>query len=194
MAIDITSMMSKNVVLVDSTYADKVAFNLSVNFERMLERRIPKADLARWLDCVALDGNITPGDNSIQVIFLHEKNKNFINFTPSDFEKEINGMAFKDHLGEFGMEAYPLASDVTTMQEFFVETLRVLLDNEKIENIVIVPDMETYGTAVCSALKKKRKEQEVTLLAMQPVMGTGFNQQILGYSLMSALGIRGDEL
>ena len=46
---------SENVILVDADYVDKVAFDLIVNFERMIGRRIPKADFARWIDCVALD-------------------------------------------------------------------------------------------------------------------------------------------
>ena len=41
---------SRNVILVDGDYIDSVAFNLIVNFERMLGRRIPKADTARWID------------------------------------------------------------------------------------------------------------------------------------------------
>ena len=47
---------SENVILVDADYVDKVAFNLTVNFERMIGRRIPKADMAKWIVCVALDG------------------------------------------------------------------------------------------------------------------------------------------
>lgn len=194
MATDISNMMSENVILIDSAYADKVAFDLTVNFERMLDRRIPKADLAHWLDCVALDGDIEPGENAIQVIFLHEKDKNFANFTPADFDKEINGMAFKDQLGEFSMEAYSVANDVTDMEEFYIETLRVLVDDEKVKNIILVPDMEKYGSAVTDFLKKKHKGTDVTILAMQPLVGNGFYQQILGYSLMSALGIKGSEL
>ena len=49
---------SENVILVDADYVDKVAFNLIVNFERMLGRQIPKADMALWADCVALDGGL----------------------------------------------------------------------------------------------------------------------------------------
>ena len=52
---------SKNVILVDADYVDRVAFNLIVNFERMLGRRIPQADMAKWIDCVALDGGMRPG-------------------------------------------------------------------------------------------------------------------------------------
>lgn len=46
----------ENVILVDADYVDKVVFNLIVNFERMIGRRIPQADMAKWLECVALDG------------------------------------------------------------------------------------------------------------------------------------------
>ena len=53
---------SETVILVDADYADRVAFDLIVNFERMLERRIPAADLPRWLDCLALDGGVRPAD------------------------------------------------------------------------------------------------------------------------------------
>ena len=194
MATDISNMMSDNVLLIDFSYADQVAFDLTVNFERMLERRIPKADLAHWLDCVALDGGITPGENEIQAIFLYDKNKRISCFTPSEAEKDINGKAFKDNLGEFSMEAYPVAEGVTDMTEFYIETLRVLLNNEKIKNIILVPNAEKYGTSVCSMVKKDGKGKSITILAMQPQIGIGFNQQILGYSLMSALGIRGDEL
>ena len=46
----------ENVILVDADYVDKVAFDLIVNFERMIGRQIPQADMAKWLECVALDG------------------------------------------------------------------------------------------------------------------------------------------
>ncbi len=198
MALDTSNMLSETVVLVDCAYIEKVAFDLSVNFERMLERRIPKADLPLWLDCIALDGGITPGDNSIQVIFIHNKSvKTLENFTPSCIQDDINGKAFKDSIGEFSLEAYPVADDITTTEEFFNETLRILLDSDKVKNIMLVPEAEEYGHSVAQFIAKhkdKSKDKDITLFAMQPVMGNGFSQQILGYSLMHALGIKGDEL
>ena len=62
---------SENIILVDADYVDKVAFDLTVNFERMLGRQIPQADMAKWLECVALDGGLRPttdGELSIQVV------------------------------------------------------------------------------------------------------------------------------
>lgn len=189
------SFLSPNVILVDAEYVDSVAFHLSVNFERMLERRIPKVDLAHWLDCVALDGGIEPGNNEIQVIFLHEQkgeSHSFLeNFNPSDLQTEINGKAFKDSIGEFSMEAYPVASDMTNKRDFFLETMQVILNDEPVKNVMLLPNIEEYGHALIAELKKNKKN--VTLFSMSPIMGTGFNQQILGYSLMSAMGIRGEE-
>jgi hypothetical protein len=66
---------SENVILVDADYVDKVAFNLIVNFERMLGRRIPQADIAHWIDCVALDGGIREGDHETFVVLIHNKDK-----------------------------------------------------------------------------------------------------------------------
>ena len=99
---------SENVILVDADYVDKVAFNLIVNFERMLGRRIPQADIARWIDCVALDGGIREGEHETQVVLIHQKGKQGLeNFAPSAYE-ELDGKAFKDHLGEFAINAYPI--------------------------------------------------------------------------------------
>lgn len=36
--------------------------------------------------------------------------------------------------------------------------------------------------------------KRITLLAMQPLTGGNFRQEILGYSLMTALGIKADEI
>ena len=44
-----TAKWCENVMVVDADYIDKVAFDLIVNFERMIERRIPQADMARWI-------------------------------------------------------------------------------------------------------------------------------------------------
>ena len=59
---------NETVILVDADYVDKVAFNLIVNFERMIGRRIPQADMAQWLECVALDGGLREGNHQTQVV------------------------------------------------------------------------------------------------------------------------------
>ena len=190
MALDISNMLSKNIILVDAKYIDNVASDFGTNFERMLNRSISNADLALWLDCIALDGGIEPGENEIQVIFIHN-GQDMLKFSPSNFADEIDGKAFKDNLGEFTLEAYKTANDVTTIGEQFAETLRVLIDAESVENVLIVPNMEMYGESVKHILEKNKKQ--VTLFSIQPQLGAGFSLQQLGFSVMHALGIRSEE-
>lgn len=51
---------SGTVILADADFMDRVAFDLTVNFERMIERRIPKGDMSLWAVCAALDGDYAP--------------------------------------------------------------------------------------------------------------------------------------
>lgn len=194
MAIDTSNMMSENVILIDAAYADKVASILSTHFENELGRKLPKADLAEWLVCLAKESGVTASDNTVQVVFLHGNGTRLCHFMPSDFENEINGKAFGDSLGEFTLEAYPVANDVTTTEEQYVETLRILLDSEKVKRITLVANTEEYADAVTKLLRKENKGKNVTLMTMVPLTGEGFTQQVLGFSIMAAMGIGGNEV
>ncbi len=183
----------ETVILVDADFADNVAFDLTVNFERMLMRRIPQADLSTWLVCMALDGGVPEGRNEVQAVFLHSRQKSLLqNFTPADFS-EIDGKAFDEpRMGEFFMSA--VADEGMTGKSFFVECTEALLGSEEVKRLVLVPDMARYAEGLKALLARDGRRKEVTLLAMQPESGREFQCEILGYSLMQALGIRGDEL
>ncbi len=184
---------SETVVLVDADFLDRVAFDLIVNFERMIGRRIPPGDLCHWLDCIALDGGLRPGANVVQAVFLHAKEKAaFANMKPADFASELDGKAFSDQLGEFTLLSFPV-EEVVSAEDFFVQSLEALIEAEEVKRLLVVADMAACGERVkrsCGEAKGK----EITLFTMEPTPGRGFAQEILGYSLMSALGIRADEL
>ena len=186
---------SENVILVDADYVDKVAFNLIVNFERMLGRRIPQADIARWIDCVALDGGIREGEHETQVVLIHQKGKQGLeNFAPSTYE-ELDGKAFKDHLGEFAINAYPI--EPIAGEDFFTEVLELVTTQKEVKRVMVIPNLEeeTIYNKVREALRQvDDEEKRVTLFAMQPLPGGNYRQEILGYSLMAALGIRSEEI
>ena len=184
---------SETVVLVDADYVDSVAFNLIVNFERMLNRPIPKADLSHWLVCVALDGGLKEGENDIQVVLVHCKEKEVLeNFVPSVFETELDGKAFRDErLGEFKLSAVR-EEDVADADNLFMQSFMALADEKDIKRLILVPDMEQHGAKIRD-VAARTDGKEVTLLVMEPQTGRGFRQEILGYSLMSAMGIRGEE-
>ena len=187
---------SENVILADGDYIDKVAFNLIVNFERMLGRRIPQADIARWIDCVALDGGIREGEHETLVVLIHQKGKQGLeNFMPSSYE-ELNGKAFKDHLGEFAISAYPI-EQTPGGEDFFTEVLELVTAQKEVKRVMVIPNLEDsiIYNKVREALRRvDDEEKRVTLFAMQPLTGGNYRQEILGYSLMAALGIKGEEI
>ena len=187
---------SENVILADADYIDKVAFNLIVNFERMLGRRIPQADIARWIDCVALDGGIREGEHETQVVLIHQKGKQGLeNFVPGTYE-ELDGKAFKDHLGEFAINAYPI-EQIVGDEDFLTEVLALVTAQKEVKRVMVIPNMEdeTIYNKVRETLRRTDDEdRRVTLFAMQPLPGGSYRQEILGYSLMSALGIRSEEI
>ena len=185
---------NENVVIADADYIDKVAFNLIVNVERMLNRRIPQADLARWIDCIALDGGIREGDNHVQVILVHAKQREALaNFRPSHYDTELNGMAFKDHLGEFAISAFP-TEPLVTQQEFLLDILSMACVQECVKRIMLIADTSQMLDKVKGMLKTVDDEKKrITLFDMQPLTPGPYRQEILGYSLMNAMGIRSEE-
>ena len=191
-----SSKWSENVILVDADYVDSVAFDLTVNFERMIGRRIPKADMARWIDCVALDGGIREGSHETQVVLIHGKRRTQMeNFAPGDYAGELDGKAFRDTLGEFQLSALPVEDDVTTAADLFIESLEVISNSKEVKRIMVIPDAEKIYDRVRETLRRvDDEEKRITVFAMQPMTGGNFRQEILGYSLMQALSIRADEI
>lgn len=185
---------TENIILVDADYVDGVAFNLIVNFERMLGRRIPQADMARWIECVALDGGLKPqadGGNVTQVVLVHEKAQ-MDNFLPGMLE-ELDGKAFKGDVGEFLISCVKV-EEMVTKDDLFTDSLRIVSSAPKVRRLMVVPDAEHDYDKVRQTLRQADDEKRITVFAMQPMTGGQFRQEILGYSLMAALGIRGEEL
>ena len=187
---------SENVIIVDADYVDRVAFDLIVNVERMIGRRIHKADLAKWIDCVALDGGLREGEHDTQVVLIHDKKQAALdNFVPASYDDELNGKAFKDHLGEFTVSSFPV-EDITTATDFFLDTVAMVCAQKEVKRVMIIPDAENRAlyADLRHTLQRVDDEKRITVFAMQPMEGGNFRQEILGYSLMNALGIRAEEL
>lgn len=191
--------LSENIILADADYLDYVAFQLSVQFERMIGRRIPKADLSQWAVDVALDGGLRADGKAheTQLILVHEKqNPKMDNFTPSIYDTELNGQAFNDDkLGEFLVNAYPVG-DVVSKDDYILDTVNMVLGHEEVKRLMIIPNGEQGAIyeEVAGALREAPEDKHITLFAMQPMPGGNFRQEILGYSLMNALGIKSEEI
>lgn len=187
---------SENVIIADGEYIDSVAFNLIVNFERMIGRHIPNADMARWLDCIALDGGVKEGEHENQVIFLHQPTSTALqNFSPSSYSDDLDGKAFKDNLGEFLLSSYKVES-IVSKEDFIIDILRTAANHKDVKRIMFIANTDDGAMVdmIRHALKDVDDDKRITVFAMQPLAGGNFRQEILGYSLMSALGIKSDEI
>ena len=188
---------SENVILADADYVDKVAFNLIVNFERMLGRRIPKADLAKWVDCVALDGGLRAGGHETLVVLAHRKEKTQMeNFAPGNYAAELDGKAFKDSLGEFVISAVAI-EEIADSEDYLTEALRLVTAQKEVKRVMVIPNAEDpyiYNKVREVLNRVDDDEQRITVFAMEPKPGGNFRQEILGYSLMAALSITSDEI
>ena len=188
------SKWTENVIVADADYLDAVAFNLIVNFERMLERRIPQADLARWAECAALDGGLRGEGNQVMVVLLREKGtKRMENFQPSDLTTDVDGKAFQGALGEFTFSVVS-TEEVASKKQLTTDILSLVSSQQEVKRLMVVP-ADTLLNDVHPLLNRlDSEERRTTLFTMQPARGGAFRQELLGYSLMAALGINADEI
>ncbi|MBO7140781.1 MAG: hypothetical protein J6W19_09460 [Prevotella sp.] len=192
---------TENIIIADADYVDSVAFNLTVNFERMIGRRIPPADMARWVECIALDGGMRPFDETqapptTQVVLVHGMGKKRMeNFVPGNYSDELHGKAFTGNLGEF-MFTCVNPEGFTTTDALLQDTLQLALQAEDVKRIMVVPSEQ--GTDSVRRIFRQTTDgdtpKRVTVFTMQPTAGGHFSQEMLGYSLMAALGVKGSEL
>ena len=190
---------SEIVILVDAEYVDKVAFDLIVNFERTLGRRIPQADMAQWLECIALDGGLRPTANSqkptatCQVVLIHDRNRQQMdNFQPGKFA-DLDGKAFSGQLGEFLISCVQV-EEMVTKDDLYVDSLQIIANAAEVKRLMVVADSDRIYNKVRETLRQADPDKHITVFAMQPMPNGNFRQEILGYSLMAALGIKSEEI
>lgn len=176
------------VILADADYLDEITSEIVAGLARHLHREVESADLCVWLDNLALDGGLQPGENEIHVIFLHEKySQKFYNFVPSNFEQEISGQAFKDAIGEFKLVAFPV-EEIVTIELLFQQCFEHLKQQPEVERIILVGNMEEYGARVvksCEGIEGK----QIIVLGLREMKGKGFVWKNIAFSLAAALGI-----
>lgn len=187
---------SENVILVDADYVDKVAFDMIVNFERMLGRRIPQADIAQWMEYIALDGGLRPltdanTERSIQTVLLYQQPQ-MKNFLPGAFS-ELDGKAFSGRLGEFLISSVKV-EEMVTKDDLFIDSLQIIANAAEVKRLMVIADTDHIYNKVRDALRQADPDKHITVFTMQPMQGGDYRQEILGYSLMAALGIKSEEL
>ena len=130
----------------------------------------------------------------MQVVLIHSKEKKQLdNFLPASFDKELDGKGFDDpHLGTFSISSLQI-ENLVSGADFFTQAFETLVDAKEVKNLIVVPDTDTSVFDLLAILERTDGEKNVTLLTMEPSSSRRIHTEILGYSLTSALGVRGDE-
>ena len=75
-----------------------------------------------------------------------------------------------------------------------MDVFRLVTAQKAVKRVMLVADMDRLLEQVKSDLRLVDDESKrITVFAMQPLSGGHFRQEILGYSLMNAMGISADE-
>ena len=186
---------AEKVILIDASYINKVTGDLSTHFSQMIGRELPKADLPIFLECVAMDAAVQPGENVLQVLLVYDKEHTKMDaFNPSDLKKELNDVAFKSQLGEFQLNTFE-PSDMADREAFFLEAVKLVADAKEVKHLVIVPSETEYGDKLPEILEKVDGKDSIHVLGMNPLAPSkAFRWEMMGYAVLQALGIRSDEI
>ena len=183
------------VMLIDATYLDRVGCDMTAHFAPIVNRELPKADLANLLECLALDAGVQLGENEVQVIFIYEAGEEKMKFcTPSLLNKELHNMAFKSQLGEFSLYAFQ-PSDMATREDLFIESLQLAGESKDVRRFIIVPDEDGYGKRIGDYINKVEGKESITVFGMNPPAYEGdYSFEMLGFPVLQSLGIRAEAL
>ena len=186
---------AEKVILIDATYINKVTKDLSQHFSQVIGRELPKADLPIFLECVAMDTAIQPGDNTLQVLLVYDKEHAVLDaFNPSDLKKELDDVAFRSRFGEFQLNTFE-PSDMADREAFFLESVKLIADAKEVKRLVVVPSEMEYGDKLPEIFEKVDGKESIHVLGMNPLAESkAFHWEMLGYAVLQALGIRSDEL
>lgn len=188
--------MAPHIIYIDAAYAGTVAFNLTVNFERVLERRIPEADLGLWLDCVALDGGQKPdAGGEVWACFFHDASQPVLRcFRPARFGNEIDGKGFDSPVARFTLFDMASEAHVSTPLDLMRATLEAHASEKEVVRQTVVGDLGDWQRML-GEIARDRGDKALTLLSMeQPSGRTTFGFENLGFSMLKALGVRAEEL
>ncbi len=186
---------AEKVILIDASYINKVTADLSRHFGQVIGRELPKADLPIFLECVAMDAAIQPGENVLQVLLVYDKeNTRMDAFNPGDLKKELNDVAFKSQLGEFQLNTFE-PSDMADREAFFLEAVKLVADAKEVKHLVVIPSETEYGDKLPEIFDKVDGKDSIHVLGMNPPAPSDkFRWEMMGYAVLQALGVRSDEI
>lgn len=184
----------ETVILIDTVLLNIVIRDFKQNFEKMLQRPLQKMDVAQFILNLALDANMPAGSKETQVIFVYDESELRLSHSlPSDLKSELDGVAFRDNLGEF-IFAGLSAEGMVAREDLYFDLLHIISESADVKRIIVIPPEQSNKETLRATLEEI-KGKEVILFGMsKPERDTSYTWQMLAYPVMQALGIKGDEM
>jgi hypothetical protein len=124
---------------------------------------------------------------------LHDKKQQQLdNFLPGRFA-DLDGKAFSGQLGEFLISCVQV-EEMVTKDDLYIDSLQIISNAAEVQRLMVVADSDRIYNKVREALRQADPDKHITVFTMQPMTSGNFRQEILGYSLMAALGIKAEEI
>ena len=83
---------------------------------------------------------------------------------------------------------------MVTKDDLYVDSLQIIANAAEVKRLMVIADSDRLYNKVRDALRQADPDKHITVFTMQPMTSGNFRQEILGYSLMAALGIRSEEI
>ena len=175
--------LSETVMVIDVAYLNFVINDLRKYFEPLLGRSLQTVDLALFTMYLAMDAGLKGSDNDVQVLLVYDKQ-------------------FKASLGEFSFMAVP-SEGFVSRGELYLDLLQIVLNTAEVKKLIVVPFNEEYGKEVENVLREcalenaghKEEAKDIVYFRMEePAAPAVCRWEMLGYPLMSVLGIRSEDL
>ena len=193
--------LAENVILVDVAYFNDVVKDLKRYFELQLGRPLQNIYVEEWASYLALDSGVRDKDNNIEVLVAHDSQTNkLLHCDPSDLNKDLNGVGYTNQLGEFTFTSVS-SEGLVPRANLYLDLLNIALNSADVKRLMLVPFIDDYGAKLMEVLDEylrnadTENSKRLFLFNMdEPAHPLGCKWDLLGYSMMRALGIKAEEL
>lgn len=185
----------QTVMLLDAVTIGDIIRDFKKHFEQLLKRPIQNMDLPQFIINLVLDSTAQNEEGETQVILIYDHSITKIEgCSPSDLKKELHDVAFKDEtFGEF-IFASLSPEEMTLRDDFFFDLLRTVGESTDVKRIILAPSHEIDRPTLWS-ITDKIENKDITLFSLlEPEERSNCTWKTLGFPIIQALGISGEEL
>ncbi len=186
----------ENVIIIDVYFLNLLVKDMRNHFEKKLARKLDDTDIPCLLDFISLDMGMKIGNqNKVLVIWVNDSDCTELdNANMSNVEKDLNGKAFDDKVGNFEMIAAP-CKEMVSRKDLMLNLIELLADADEVKRIGVLPDCLEFEEDIFHALDKiANKETHLFTVDKDKFKANNSNIQSILFPVLAGMNIQGNEL